>query len=614
MQNNIPSPLNFDNYTFRCSSLGKLMGEAKSKSSQEKLDKKNQEIEDLKIKMKEVAIEKQSGNAYQNQEEKLSKLKFEAKELKELVKEESETLPSLPETCFSYLLEVYVQEKYKIKKDIYSKYFEKGIAKEDEAIEFLSDVHGNFYEKCTLPRKKNEFIEGECDILFEGEKKIVLDIKNAWDLFTFFKAKNSETNKDYKYQGIGYLKLYEAVEFWLCYMLMNMPENLIQDELSRILYQYGKDNKENPTDEFESACREFIKKATFDHLEPKERVYDEIRIIWNEETENEYNNLVERIKLCRKWLNYISLKEHQRTYGIIVGVNDVMPKMEIKQEFAILIESPIEKKEIEVALQEKSNDIFEETHKPHIVELSSRPNCENEIEPKEKIIIIDEKVKPTVKQIIEETKDKINKEGILEDIEKCISKQELQSLYQENENIIIELDDIEIQQAFSNKELSFNSENNELSLALGKLEECKNVIEVRTLYKSCESIISTYPELKQKLIEKRDFFIKQQEELIKQESKPEVEKPKSTKPSPSKPTIKEEPKEKTEQELFIEEVKKKADECKTQSDLASLYKSPEVFDRICYRVIENDKSIVKTKDGMRDLKKYLESVLVKLPE
>ena len=61
------------------------------------------------------------------------------------------------ETCKSYLKELYRERKYGIKKEIISKYIDKGLAVEDTAIALFSSKYDNFYTK-NDEWFKNDFI------------------------------------------------------------------------------------------------------------------------------------------------------------------------------------------------------------------------------------------------------------------------------------------------------------------------------------------------------------------------------------------------------------------------------------------------------------------------
>lgn len=556
-----PILLNFDNYTFRASSNGKLMGEAKTKSDSQKIDSKQKEIDDLQEKMNLVAEDKREGKAYKNQQEKMLNLRSELLVLKENKKEDKIILP---DTCTTYLREIFVQEKYGIKKDIFSKYFEKGKAMESEAIDLLSETHDKFYLKCELPRQKNEFIEGECDILYDeniwvqknpGERferlfRTILDIKNSWDLFTFYKNLDSdEMKKMYYWQGISYIKLYNADKFVLVFCLMNMPNGLIEDERKRILYQLGSDMEYSPI--YEMACKEFLKKCTFDELQPNERIFDDLVILKDENFDIEYNKLVERIKVCRKWLNEYAVMDFIRTYGIdayntYCEENKILPIKSIEQEeetkFVALVEEP--KTKFEKAI--------------------------------ESVVVIEE-----ISEVTQEEFDLLKKRNNkIEEVEII--------------NTIVDKDIVLIKE--EETEQSATIEETEPKLTSLKISQLKDEQSCIDLWKTADmqKLMKEFPELKIKLQDKRNSF---KEPIIVEEEKPtvilekeekvdksKIEKPKVEKPKIDKPT--ENPK--------IQQIKDIVIKCKNEIEVKNAYR--------------NEKEFVNLTEN-RPLKRWIEQIL-----
>lgn len=92
---------------------------------------------------------------------------------------------TLSETTKSYLLEVFIEAKYGRKKDISNKYMDKGLFCEEDSLSLVSNAVYKapvFKNKATF---KNEFIVGTPDLILENE---VVDIKTSWDIFTFFNS------------------------------------------------------------------------------------------------------------------------------------------------------------------------------------------------------------------------------------------------------------------------------------------------------------------------------------------------------------------------------------------------------------------------------------------
>lgn len=120
--------MTFDNYLFRCSSLGKLMTEPRNKSE------------------------------------------------------------TLSETTKSYLKELFIKEYFGREKELDNKYLQKGIACEQDSLALLSDIRGVFIKK-NKEWFTNDKLSGTPDVLIDDE---VEDIKTNWDLFTFINAEVSK--------------------------------------------------------------------------------------------------------------------------------------------------------------------------------------------------------------------------------------------------------------------------------------------------------------------------------------------------------------------------------------------------------------------------------------
>jgi hypothetical protein len=177
-QNGIDTKINFDKYKFRCSALGNLMTEARSKSE------------------------------------------------------------PLSETTKSYLMECYVAESFNRRQDITSKFLEKGTMVEENAIDLYSLVKGDFFKK-NEDKLSNDFICGTPDIIHEeGSSKIIIDIKSSFDIYTFAKSMKAE-NKMYYWQVQSYMALTGAKKAIIAYCLVDTPDPIIEREIKKALYQSG---------------------------------------------------------------------------------------------------------------------------------------------------------------------------------------------------------------------------------------------------------------------------------------------------------------------------------------------------------------------------------------
>lgn len=165
----------------------------------------------------------------------------------------------------TYLRECFIGEVYGIKKEISSKYLSKGLFEEETGISLLNDI---FYNGKLLlknkERKEDLLINGETDCL--SPDKIIHDIKNAWDLFTFAKA---ELSWDYEWQIKGYCQLWKVTKGRLFYCINNTPEHIIVEEEKRHFWSGGFLSMED--EKYLTGCEEIRKKHNHDRIPMSER-------------------------------------------------------------------------------------------------------------------------------------------------------------------------------------------------------------------------------------------------------------------------------------------------------------------------------------------------------
>ena len=121
----------FDKYTFRCSSLGKIMGAYKEAIT----EKQAKTLEELTEK-------RRFKNLTDKQEEEYQRLC-----------KKRDAPPELPETCTSYLKQIYNQVIRGFTKEITSKYMEKGLSCKDAGISMLQKT---IFHKLRVPLMKNQ--------------------------------------------------------------------------------------------------------------------------------------------------------------------------------------------------------------------------------------------------------------------------------------------------------------------------------------------------------------------------------------------------------------------------------------------------------------------------
>lgn len=211
---------------------------------------------------------------------------------------------NLSETTKTYLLEVYISEKYNRDKNVTSKYMEKGLLVEEDSITLYSRVMKKFFKK-NESKLSNEFIKGTPD-LYTGleitEADLVIDIKSSWDIFSFFKVKfDNSINKDYWWQLQGYMALTGASKAKLVYCLVDTPDTLIEDEKRKLLYKMNAGTTEN--EDYIIACEELERSMRFSDIPMEDRVI-EYSI---DRDDKAIAQLYDRIERCRMYLNELEV-------------------------------------------------------------------------------------------------------------------------------------------------------------------------------------------------------------------------------------------------------------------------------------------------------------------
>jgi len=172
----------------------------------------------------------------------------------------------LSQTTKSHLQEWLKSELYGIRKQIKSKYLDKGNAVEDSAIDYAAAELGWLFAIKNEEFFEDEYFCGTPDVMLDDT---IVDIKSSWDCFTFPLFDDEIPNSDYYYQLMVYMHLTGKRKATLCYVLMNTPEHLSYDE---------------PQDYTEVESKYRIKTFSFD--------YDQEVI----------DKLIERVKISREYI------------------------------------------------------------------------------------------------------------------------------------------------------------------------------------------------------------------------------------------------------------------------------------------------------------------------
>ena len=200
----------------------------------------------------------------------------------------------------TFLRELFTETIEGKRKEITSRYFEKGHFMEEDGVSMVNET---LYPKELLiknkERKENEFITGVCDLPYKNI--VVYDVKNAWDVFTFGKASLTD---DYEQQGRGYMWLWKVKKFRLYYCLNNMPEHMLVDEERKMFYRHSFVTMEDP--EYLKLCEELRAFHNYDNRP----IWDRFKIWELDHSDAEIEKLKIKIGKSRAYLN--DLLEEQR--------------------------------------------------------------------------------------------------------------------------------------------------------------------------------------------------------------------------------------------------------------------------------------------------------------
>lgn len=261
--------VDFSNYRFRCSSLGKLMVGVKPALTA------NQKDELARLRAKAA-----TGKLTDKQHITLGQL---------IEKEIS--VPSLSVTTQNYLKELHAQEVFGKFKDIQSKYLDKGNMVEEHGITLYSEVTGQLFIK-NRERRENDFIAGTCD----NNQGKIRDIKCSWDLDTFPLHDTELPSTDYWWQCQGYMQLWDLDTAEVIYCLVDTPDMLIKDEKRKVLWRIAEiDLPQELDDEIENSMR-------FGDI-PKEL---RVRVFPFDRDRAAMSMLEEQIGRCRIYMNNLS--------------------------------------------------------------------------------------------------------------------------------------------------------------------------------------------------------------------------------------------------------------------------------------------------------------------
>ena len=292
--------LDIPQFKIRCSAIGKIMTEPQGKSIEDKITDLNQAIAAKQTKCAEwEAAMKTSLVTYVKYAAEIPVMLEQLAELKKRLSE-----PRLSKTCITFL-ESWVNEfVYQRRVEFTSKQTDKGNIVEDDAIIYASGHVKEMGLSSKNERKfRNDWMQGEPDVISD---EYVFDTKCSWshDTFPLYSTELPET--DYDWQVKGYMALTGKTKGRVVFVLMSMPEEMIQKEAR---WKLG---SEFTREEYETFADQF----RYDNLPP----YLRIKEYEIEHSEDAVLSIQKRVTECRAYIETIiipALESNAKKYSKI---------------------------------------------------------------------------------------------------------------------------------------------------------------------------------------------------------------------------------------------------------------------------------------------------------
>ena len=201
---------------------------------------------------------------------------------------------TLSKTCITYL-ETWVKEQiYNRRKEVTTKYMDKGLICEDNSLDMVAKNMNIALLIKNEKHYKDDFMTGTPDAVL---KDCVIDVKSSWDAFTFPLFATEIPEKTYYWQLQTYMALTKKKHSKLIYTLLDTPTHLIQNEA---YWYYKKNGYGELTDEM---LAEFTKKMTYQDV-PEKYKYKSFDIDRNDA---DIQLIKDRVIECREYIKTLLL-------------------------------------------------------------------------------------------------------------------------------------------------------------------------------------------------------------------------------------------------------------------------------------------------------------------
>ena len=142
--------------------------------------------------------------------------------------------PTLSGGAKTYLENLVWEDVMGRSKKVSNHYTQKGIEVEEKSITLYSEVRNKLFLK-NKERKENDFFTGEADNI-QGK---IRDIKSSFEFATFPAGETEIKNTLYKWQLDVYMELWGLKEAELIYCLVDTPNRLVEGEIRKLDYRHN---------------------------------------------------------------------------------------------------------------------------------------------------------------------------------------------------------------------------------------------------------------------------------------------------------------------------------------------------------------------------------------
>lgn len=201
--------------------------------------------------------------------------------------------PELSVGAKSYIRELWLENEFGVKKEINSKYLDKGLEVENASIELCKVL----LEDDSLYKNdmyfENDYIKGTPDI---NTMKSLIDVKSSWSASTFPFFDTYLKNKLYEWQLKAYMYLVGKTESKLIYCLVRTPEHYIKTETMKTSW---KRLELDVTEETEQEVRDYFDISAIP-LEKRIKVFD-VNL-----TDADIAKIKDKVELAREYYNTLN--------------------------------------------------------------------------------------------------------------------------------------------------------------------------------------------------------------------------------------------------------------------------------------------------------------------